>query len=110
MIHLRFSELFLFSRDNVTVYDPHTGDVLKSYNNKTDDLLESVTSKYDSVRVLFNSTDKISDASTRRFGLVYQSFSSGKDVSISVSKQSSNACRASLVTVSTNLNYCMIIQ
>lgn len=93
VIHLRFSELFLFSRDNVTVYDPHTGDVLKSYNNETDCLLVSVTSKIDSLRVLFNSTDKISDASTRRFGLVYQSFSPGKDVCISVSEQSSNVER-----------------
>ena len=88
VVHLRFTELFLFSRDVVTVYDPYTGEVLKSYNNETNDLLVSVTSKHDSVRAVFISTDKISDASKRRFGLVYQSLSPGKHVSLSISKQS----------------------
>ena len=88
VVHLRFTELFLFSRDVVTVYDPYTGEVLKSYNNKTDDLLVSVTSKHDSVLAVFISTDKISDASKRRFGLVYQSFSPGKHVFVSISEQS----------------------
>ena len=83
VIHLRFSELFLFSKDNVTFYDPYTGEVLKSYNNETDDLLVSVTSKNDSVRVVFISTDKISDASKRRFALMYKSLPPGRNVSIS---------------------------
>ena len=82
VIHLRFSELFLFSKDIVTVYDPYTGEVLKSYN-KTDDLLVSVTSKNDAVRVVFISTDKISDASKRQFGLVYKSLPPGRNVPIS---------------------------
>ena len=75
MIHLRFLELFLTPGDDVIVYDPSDGSVMARYDG-SENMLVSLTSKGDSVRVVFTSADNETTVG-RRFKLAHQALSSG---------------------------------
>jgi hypothetical protein len=75
VIHLRFLELFLTPGDDVIVYDPSDGSVMARYDG-SENMLVSLTSKGDSVRVVFTSADNETTVG-RRFKLAHQALSSG---------------------------------
>ena len=79
VIHFRFSELLLSSGDDVTIYDSSDNSIIAKYN-ETKNLLLSVTSNGDSVRVVFTSSSSPVTVG-RHLKLVYQTLSPGKDMS-----------------------------
>ena len=76
MVHLRFKKLLLSPGDHVTIYDPTLG--IARYD-RTENLLVSVKSKGDSIRVVVNTSGNRTTIG-RRFSLDHKALSPGKDV------------------------------
>ena len=76
IVNVRFTELVLTPRDEVTAYDPTDGHVIAKYDG-TENLLTSMTSKGDPVRIIFTFSEHLTTVG-RRFKLIHQALSPKK--------------------------------